>query len=88
MGLSNQSQKVGKEKGNIISNLRPTFEPTQDNKNIFENTYEEEYNYSSTVNNHTKPQKFLHSDTEISTKPERKLTEKDKEKNDEVLLLK
>ena len=79
LGLSNQSQKVGKEKGNIISNLRPTFEPTQDNKSIFENTYEEEYNYSSTVNNHTKPQKFLHSDTEISTKPERKLTEKDKE---------
>lgn len=64
LGLANQTSTV---KNGKITNFAPSY----DNKM-------EEFDKKYTVNSN-KPQKFLHSETEISQKPERKLSEKDKE---------
>lgn len=64
LGLAGQSSKINNGKIN-------TFSPSYENKM-------EEFDKKYVANNN-KPQKFLHSETELTKKPERKLTEKDKE---------
>lgn len=69
LGLSNQA-KQSNERENPINHLKPTFSGSEETA-MFDEKYRN--------NNYSKPQRILHSEPEITAKPERKLTEKDKE---------
>lgn len=71
LGLSKEKPELIKNEGFNNSKQINNFNTVYDNKfNDFDRKY---------ANSNKKPQKFLHSQPEVQAKPERKLTEKDKE---------